>query len=210
MRHFGSEGRGPGRGPGWGRGGGQQPPSAADAAAWIAGALPDEWFVEAAAVTIDRDEILIIGTLAPPPLKEGPGDAAAGDAAAGDAAAGDAAQRAATERGRISRFREDTRDRRIAIALQLEARYLRKVSWGVTCGETTELFTTFSAPVMTRLRQPERQVLDTLVDSGVARSRSEALAWCVRLVGDHADQWLAQLRDAMGAVDELRRQGPEL
>ena len=36
---------------------------------------------------------------------------------------------------------------------------------------------------MTRLRQPERLVLDTLVAAGVARSRSEALAWSVRLVG---------------------------
>jgi hypothetical protein len=53
-------------------------------------------------------------------------------------------------------------------------------------------------------------VLDTLVDSGVARSRSEALAWCVKLVGEHADQWLAELRSAMGAVDELRRRGPDL
>ena len=35
---------------------------------------------------------------------------------------------------------------------------------------------------MTRLRMPERRVLDTLVDAGVARSRSHALAWCVRLV----------------------------
>lgn len=84
------------------------------------------------------------------------------------------------------------------------------MAWGAACGDTKELFTTFAAPAMTRLRQPERQVLDTLVDAGVARSRSEALAWCVRLVGEHADQWLGQLRDAMGAVDELRRQGPSL
>jgi hypothetical protein len=62
---------------------------------------------------------------------------------------------------------------------------------------------------MTRLRQPERQVLDTLVDAGVARSRSEALAWCVRLVGEHADTWLTELREAMGAVDRLRAQGPD-
>ncbi len=82
------------------------------------------------------------------------------------------------------------------------------MSWGATCGGTTTLFTTFSAPVMTRLRQADRQVLDTLVDAGVARSRSEALAWSVRLVGQHADQWLGELREAMGAVDELKRRGP--
>jgi len=63
---------------------------------------------------------------------------------------------------------------------------------------------------MTRLRQPERAVLDTLVDAGVARSRSDALAWSVRVVGEHADTWLADLREKMAEVDKLRAQGPEL
>jgi Arc/MetJ-type ribon-helix-helix transcriptional regulator len=61
---------------------------------------------------------------------------------------------------------------------------------------------------MTRLRQPQRQVLDTLVDAGVARSRSEALAWCVRLVGQHEDDWLGELREAMTAVADVRAKGP--
>jgi hypothetical protein len=169
-------------------------PPADDAVAWITGALPDDWFTERPEITIDRDEILIIGRLPAPSLGE--------DATPAD--------RASAESGRIASWRESTRERRIGIARQAEHRYRRKVSWGARAGETTELFTTFSAPAMTRLRQPERQVLDTLVDAGVARSRSEALAWCVRLVGEHADQWLGQLRDAMGAVDELRRQGPTL
>ena len=172
-----------------------EPPAADDAAAWITGAVPDDWFTAAAEVTVDRDEILIVGTLAAPRHEPADGDA-------------EGAAKAAAERGRISTFREETRERRIKIAQQLEHRYQRKVSWGAACGDTRELFTTHSAPVMTRLRQPERQVLDTLVDSGVARSRSEALAWCVRLVGEHADQWLNDLRQAMGAVDELRKQGP--
>ena len=63
---------------------------------------------------------------------------------------------------------------------------------------------------MTRLRQPERQVLDTLVDAGVARSRSEALAWCVRLVGEHTEDWLTDLRDALTKVEDLRRRGPDV
>ena len=75
-------------------------------------------------------------------------------------------------------------------------------------GEHEELWTHVAAPVMTRLRQPQRQVLDTLVESGVARSRADALAWCVRLVGQHEGDWLAQLREAMTAVDDVRRQGP--
>jgi hypothetical protein len=120
------------------------------------------------------------------------------------------ADRSAAEQGRISAFRESTREERIRIAQQLEHRYRRKVAWGVQVGSTRQLFTTHSAPVMTRLRQTERQVLDTLVDAGVARSRSEALAWCVSLVGEHTQEWLTQLRDAMGSVEELRRQGPNV
>jgi len=179
-----------GRGPGGARG---EPPSADDAAAWIGGALPDEWFTGPPEVAVDRDEIVIVGTLSPPRVDDSASDA----------------ERAAAEQGRISAFREETRERRIRLAQQIEHRYRRKVAWGVVAGGTRELFTTLSAPVMTRLRQPERRVLDTLVDAGVARSRSEALAWCVRLVGQHADQWLTDLRNAMGAVDELRRRGPD-
>ncbi len=171
-----------------------EPPAADDAAAWIAGAVPGDWFTAAPGVTIDRDEIVIVGRLADPVLAEN----------------STAADTSAAEAGRIASFREATRERRIRIAQQLEHRYQRKVAWGATCGERTELYTTLSAPAMTRLRQPERQVLDTLVDAGVARSRSEALAWCVRLVGDHTEEWLGQLRDAMGAVTELRRQGPQV
>jgi hypothetical protein len=62
---------------------------------------------------------------------------------------------------------------------------------------------------MTRLRLPERQVLDTLVDAGVARSRSHALAWCVRLVGDHEGDWIAQLREALVHVHNVRAEGPD-
>ncbi|MET7417664.1 hypothetical protein [Dactylosporangium sp. NPDC005555] len=180
----------------WGRGGGprSEPPPATDAPAWIGGALPEGWFTGPAEITIDRDEITIVGRLSEPALAD--------DASEAD--------RSAAEQGRIAGFRETTRDQRIGIAQQLERRYLRKVAWGVRVGETRELFTTFSAPVMTRLRQAERQVLDTLVDSGVARSRSEALAWCVALVGQHAESWLAELRQAMTQVDELRKQGPSV
>ncbi|RZQ63552.1 hypothetical protein [Amycolatopsis suaedae] len=184
-------------GRGWrsgGRGGWQQAevPPADDAADWFGGRLPDEWFTGKPSVTVDREEILVVGEL--PPL-DGEYDEAG---------------RAAAESGRISRFREQTRDDRIEIARQAEHRYRRKVSWGARLGSTRELFTTVSAPVMTRLRQPERLVLDTLVDSGVARSRSEALAWAVRLVGEHADTWLTELREAMSKVDDLRAKGPDL
>ena len=185
-------GRGPGRhggrGPGMGRPGGWQQadvPSADDARDWFSGRLPDGWFTDLE-VEVDRDEITVIGTLA------------------------DEKVEGAEAEGRISRWRADTKEARIAIAREAEARYERKVSWGVRLGDTKALFTHLAAPVMTRLRQPERQVLDTLVDAGVARSRSDALAWSVRLVGEHADEWLGQLRDAMAEVDKLRGEGPAL
>ena len=122
----------------------------------------------------------------------------------------DAATDAAETEGRVSRFRAETREERIAIAAEAQARYERTVSWGARVGDTTTLFTHLAVPVMTRLRQPERAVLDTLVDAGVARSRSDALAWSVKLVGEHADSWLGDLRDAMTEVDKLRAKGPEI
>jgi hypothetical protein len=83
------------------------------------------------------------------------------------------------------------------------------VAWGAECGGERVAFTTLSIPVMTRLRMKERAVLDTLVESNVARSRSEALAWCVQLVREHEEDWIKQLRDALAHVDEARAAGPE-
>ena len=179
---------GPRRGRGFGRPGGWQQgdlPSADDADKWFAGRLPDAWF-DAVDVTVDREEITVIGTLS----------------------GVDAGTDAAEVEGRISRFRSETREQRIAIAQEAQARYQRTVSWGARVGDATALFTHLAVPVMTRLRQPERAVLDTLVDAGVARSRSDALAWSVRLVAEHADTWLAELREAMSAVADVRAKGP--
>jgi hypothetical protein len=175
------------------RGGWQQAdlPPADDAPAWLAGRLPDDWFVGEPAVSVDREEIVVVGEL---PAPEGTDEGSA----------------AAAAQGRIGRFREQTRDARMRIADEAEARYGRKLAWGATIGETRVVFTNLSVPVMTRLRQDERRVLDTLVDAGVARSRSDALAWCVRLVGEHTEDWLAGLRTAMQEVDKLRAEGPNL
>jgi len=183
-------GRGPRRGGPFGRPGGWQQadlPDATEAADWFAGRIPDEWFTGDLSVTVDRDEIIVIGELPAPE---------SGEAAAAE--------------GRITRWREDTRGQRMKIADEAQAKYGRSVAWGARIGETGQLFTHLAVPAMTRLRQSERQVLDTLVDSGVARSRSEALAWCVRLVGQHSDEWLSGLRAAMSDVERLRAEGPSL
>lgn len=159
---------------------------------WFAGRLPGGWFTAAPEIRVDREEITVVGAL-------GETENAAGSSAAESAAAAE---------GRSRRFREETREHRIEIAREAEHKFRRKVSWGVTCADSAEMFTTLSVPVMTRLRQNERRVLDTLVDAGVARSRSDALAWCVRLTGENADSWLARLRDALRHVEEVRDQGP--
>jgi hypothetical protein len=159
---------------------------------WFTGRLPDEWFTAPAEITVDREEITVAGQLLDPEVRAEATDA----------------ERSEAIDGRIRRFREDTRDHRIQIAREAEHRFGRKVSWGATCGGRSVMFTTMSVPVMTRLRQPQRLVLDTLVDAGVARSRSEALAWCVRLVGEHEDSWLADLREALRHVEQVRSAGP--
>jgi hypothetical protein len=160
----------------------QQEQMVREVAAWLDRRLPDSWFTGAPEVTADGEEILVVGA-----LPDGGGDP--------------------LEQAR--RFREETREPRMLLAAELERRYRRKVSWGVACGGERLLFTTLSLPVMTRLRLPERRVLDTLIDAGVARSRSDALAWCVRLVGTHEADWIRELRSALVAVKRIRAQGPD-
>jgi hypothetical protein len=160
--------------------------------AWFAGRLPDGWFTEPPEITADREELLVVGTIPEPSYPEDTDDAG----------------RAEAQAARIERFREETRAERMRIADDAERRTGRKVAWGARCGGTRQVFTNLSVPVMTRLRMPERQVLDTLVGAGVARSRSDALAWCVRLVRDHQGEWIEQLQDALVAVREARASGP--
>jgi hypothetical protein len=165
---------------------------AEDVRAWFGGKLPSGWFAGPPEVTSDGDEILVMGTLPDVEL------------AAGTSEEGRAAARVA----RIDRFREETRDERVRIAREAERHFRRKVAWGARCGDQAKIFTTLSVPVMTRLRMSERAILDTLVAGGVARSRSDALAWCVRLVGMHQADWIKGLRDALVKVDEARSKGP--
>ena len=159
---------------------------------WFASRLPKDWFTGPLEIMSDGEEILVVGTL--PDVELAGGTSAAARAAAQDA--------------RIDRFREETRDDRVRIAREGERHFRRKVGWGARCGDQMKLFTTASVPVMTRLRMPERSILDTLVAGGVARSRSDALAWCVRLVGMHQKDWIKGLREALVKVDEARGKGP--
>lgn len=162
-------------------------------AAWFAGRVGDTWFAGAPDVRVDRDEILVTGRLGEPDIDESAGPDAKGVALA----------------ARIDGFREDSREQRIKVALEAEHRFGRKVSWAARCGDVEQRFTAAAVPVMTRLRMDERAVLDTLIDGNVARSRSEALSWCVKLVGEHEADWIAALRSALTEVDDVRQRGPK-
>jgi len=159
---------------------------------WFAGRIPDGWFTGPPEVAVDREEILVVGPLSDPDLGKDADDDA----------------RTTARLARIEGFREDTREKRMRIADDAERRFGRKVAWGAQCEDEREVFTNLSVPVMTRLRMSERRVLDTLVDSGVARSRSDALAWCVRLVREHEGEWIEQLREALVHVQQVRADGP--
>lgn len=167
-------------------------PAVEEVRGWFAGRLPQEWRAAPPVVTVDREEITVVVHQPDVSVAQEAGDVETDSARA----------------GRAKAFREETREARMTVAREAEHRFGRKVSWGVVVGDHQELWTHIAVPVMTRLRQPQRQVLDTLIDAGVARSRSEALAWCVRLVEQHADDWLAELRAALSHVAEVRTQGP--
>ena len=162
----------------------------AEIRAYLLGNLTENWFVAEPDVTVDDFEILVVGEIPASEL-----------AALADE------ERSVAEAARLEAFREDTRAKRMEIAARVEQRFERKVSWGATAGASRVVFTTVAAPAMTRLQLRQRAVLDTLVDAGVARSRSEALAWCVDLVAEHEQEWIDQLRSALRVVEEARDRG---
>jgi hypothetical protein len=157
---------------------------------WLAGRIPADWGASIAEIQMDPNEALVTVRLADVTNVEGDLEAA--------------------RLGRIQQFRESTRDARIGISNEAQRKFGRVVSWGAECGEVRQLFTHLALPVMTRLRLPEREVLDALVDAGIARSRAHALAWCVALVRQHQADWFKELKQAMEGVARVRSQGPRL
>ena len=166
---------------------------------WFSDRIPKHWNSRAVEVISDQDEILVVVDLTPIHSSDDhphPDDGGEPSAARPEDLTG------------LRLFRESSRDERMALAGSAEKAFGRKVSWGGRVGDVMVIFTTASVPVMTRLRLPERRVLDTLIDAGVARSRSEALAWCVRLVGDNEKEWIGELRRAFATVESVRDLGP--
>src|SRR5438309_7377990 len=152
---------------------------------WFQSRLPKEWSAGPIEVRADSEEILVVVSLPDVELAAGTSLEA----------------RAAARNARIDRFREETREERVRIAREAERRFRRKVAWGAGCGDQEKVFTTISVPVMTRLRMPERSILDTLVAGGVARSRSDEIAWSVSLARMLQAVWINGLRDAHWSME---------
>jgi hypothetical protein len=104
----------------------------------------------------------------------------------------------------IAQLREETRPVRMRLAREIQGIFKRPVAWGMRAGRSELLFTTRSAPVMTRLGRAEREVLDTLVAAGVADTRSAALAYTVRAFAAEHGDWLAEVREAIAQVEQVR------
>ena len=128
---------------------------------------------------------------------------------------GEADARKQSEQEQIDRRRDETKSTRIRIGNRLGRATGKAVSWGMKVGDTRQLFTDNTSPVMTRLSRPERQVLDTLIAAGVANTRSAALGYIVRVFGEEHQDWLNEVQNAMSHVASLRdklrpqqRQGP--
>ena len=156
--------------------------------------IPADWFEAETEIISDRDEILVTGKLTDPKP--------------GDDNDEDSAKLARAQA--VNEFREATRDERMKIADEAETLFGRKVSWGAGVGDQRVLFTHLGVPVMSRLRLPERSALDTLVTAGVARNRSDALAWCVKFVRKDQSEWLKELQTAFTEVEKVRSSGPNI
>lgn len=104
----------------------------------------------------------------------------------------------------IARRREETRALRMKLARELERATGLAVAWGMRVGEVEALFTSRTAPVMSRLGRMEREVLDTLVAAGVADTRSSALAYTVRAFAAEHAEWLGEVRHAIAEVERVR------
>lgn len=150
----------------------------------VARRLPPELLEAPPAVRRYPDELVVVLTLAPPPE---PGDDPAGAAQA-----------------LIARRREESRPLRMQIARELEGALGLPVAWGMRAGPVETLFTSRTAPVMTRLGRAEREVLDTLVAAGVADTRSSALAYVVRAFAAEHAEWLGEVRQAIAEVERVR------
>lgn len=155
---------------------------------WLQAHLPVDLVVKLPEVRVYPDEIVVILQLSDAGLGREVGEQELMEA----------------EHQLIAERREETRPLRMRLARELQARLNRPIAWGMRVGTSEMLFTTRSAPVMTRLGRAERELLDTLVAAGVAETRSAALAYVVRAFAvEHAD-WLAEMRQALTQIDEVR------
>lgn len=165
---------------------------------WLAARLPEALLAAPPRLALYDDELVAVLSPLVPELESDDED-----------------QRRGHERALIARLREETRPLRMRLAAELQPLLGRPVAWGMRLGGSEALFSTRTVPVMTRLNRREREVLDTLVATGVADTRSAALAYCVRVFASEHDDWLGEARAVAEQAQQVRarfklrrRQGP--
>ena len=83
--------------------------------AWFGGRLPAEWVEHGEpSITVDRDEVTVVLTIAEPDLDDDADDSVRSEALA----------------GRVAGWRDETKQQRIRIAREAERRFDQKVAWG--------------------------------------------------------------------------------
>jgi len=154
---------------------------------WLQERLPAELCNAPPHVTVYDDEIVITLTAVDVP----------------DAGT-DSAERRVAEQAAIARLREASRPLRIKLAREIQRAAGLPVAWALRVGASEILFTSRTAPVMTRLNRREREVLDTLVAIGIAETRSAALAYVVRTFAAEHAAWMEEARQALRSVEAVR------
>ena len=109
----------------------------AEVRGWFAGRLPQDWTLQSPQVTVDREEITVLVTLAAPETGPDAGEVERESAAA----------------GRAKAWREQTREERMRLADEAEHRFARKLAWGVVIETRRELFTHLAVAEVPALKQ---------------------------------------------------------
>ncbi|MDE3075391.1 MAG: hypothetical protein KGJ86_08170 [Chloroflexota bacterium] len=163
----------------------REQPDVAQLKEWLLNHLPATVAAAEPDISVDGDEILIVLKLNTSSIAE-------------------EQNRPEAERALIERRRNETRGLRTQAGRRLGRSFGRAVSWGMQAGDSLELFTNNTAPVMTRLSRQERHVLDALITAKVANTRSGALGYVVRTFAAEHQEWLAEVQEAMSRVAGLR------
>lgn len=144
-----------------------------DLRTWFEHRIPEGWTQQPPEITVDGDQATVNVLLEPVDVPEGmPGKA-----------------RKKTFTRQISSWRKKTRKKREEIAAEARNEHGLDVVWAATIEDHSRSFTGKRSSIKAKLGKAELSTLDAMVAAGAAGSQQEALGVCVRLAGQHQDEW---------------------